>query len=56
MHSFSRPSKNKRNRREFLKNGMVAAGTAALGMGLLASGPPALAEQEDNRSGKLPKR
>ena len=55
MHSSSRASKNEKNRREFLKNGMVAAGAATLGAGLLASGPPALAEEEREKSGKLPK-
>ena len=55
MKSFSRESKNNKNRREFLKNGMVAAGAATLGTGLLASGAPVLAEQEKERSGKLPK-
>ena len=53
MNSFSRESKNNKNRREFLKNGMVAAGAATLGTGLLASGAPVLAEQEKERSGKL---
>ena len=55
MHSSSRVSKNKKDRREFLKNGMVAAGAATLGTGLLASGPSALAAQQDEKSGKLPK-
>ena len=55
MNSFTRKSKNKKNRREFLKNGMVAAGTATLGTGLLASGAPVLAEQEKERSGELPR-
>src|SRR6267378_6898069 len=53
MNSFSREPKNNKNRREFLKNGMVAAGAATLGTGLLASGAPVLAEQEKERSGKL---
>src|SRR5216684_3399954 len=53
MNSFNRESKNNKNRREFLKNGMVAAGAATLGTGLLASGAPVLAEQEKERSGKL---
>jgi len=34
---------------------MVAAGAATLGTGLLASGAPALAQQEKERSGQLPK-
>lgn len=55
MNSFSREYKNNKNRREFLKNGMVAAGAATLGTGLLASGAPVLAEQEKERSGKLPR-
>src|SRR5205823_14262497 len=53
MNSFSRQSKNNKNRREFLRNGMVAAGAATLGTGLLASGAPVLAEQEKESSGKL---
>jgi hypothetical protein len=53
MNSVSRVSKNNKNRREFLKNGMVAAGATTLGTGLLASGAPVLAEQENERSGKL---
>src|SRR5258708_11939429 len=36
MNSFNRESKNNKNRREFLKNGMVAAGAGTLG-----SRPPA---------------
>jgi len=55
MNSFSRESKNKKNRREFLRNGMVAAGAATLGTGFLASGAPALAQQEKEKSGQLPK-
>jgi hypothetical protein len=55
MHSSSRVSKNEKNRREFLKNGMVAAGAATLSAGLLVSGSPAFAEQEGEKSGKLPK-
>jgi hypothetical protein len=51
MNSSSRVSKNEKNRREFLKNGMVAAGAA----GLLVSASPAFAEQEGEKSGKLPK-
>jgi hypothetical protein len=54
MHN-SRESKNEKNRREFLRNGIVAAGATTLGAGLLASGPPAFAEPEDEKSGKLPK-
>ncbi len=53
MNSFSRQSENNKNRREFLRNGMVAAGAATLGTGLLASGAPVLAEQEKESSGKL---
>src|SRR5260370_5989424 len=53
MNSFKRESKNNKKRREFLKNGMVAAGAATLGTGLRASGAPVLAEQEKERSGKL---
>jgi len=52
MDSFGRESKNNKNRREFLKNGMVA-GAATLGTSLIASGAPCLAEQEKERSGKL---
>lgn len=55
MNSFSRESTNKKNRREFLKNGMVAAGAATLGTSLLASRAPVLAEQEKEKSGQLPK-
>src|SRR5258708_9085701 len=55
MKSLSREAKNKKKRREFLKNGMVAAGTASLGTGLRASGAPVLAEQEKERSGELPR-
>jgi len=40
MNSFVGSQKKKKNRREFLKNGMVAAGAATLGTGLLASGAP----------------
>ena len=31
MNSFNQESKNNENRRQFLKNGMVAAGAATLG-------------------------
>lgn len=55
MQGSSRVSNKEKNRREFLKNGMVAAGAATLGAGLLASGPAAQAEQEREKSGKLPK-
>src|SRR5258707_7444234 len=55
LNSFNREAKNNKNRREFLKNGMVAAGAATLGTGLLASGAPVLAEQEKERSGELPR-
>ena len=44
---------NKKNRRGFLKTGVVAAGAAAAGLGLLASGAPALAHEE--KSGMLTK-
>jgi TAT (twin-arginine translocation) pathway signal sequence len=55
MNSLSRESKNNKNRRQFLKHGMVAAGAATLGTGLLATGVPVLAEQEKDRNGKLSK-
>jgi Ferritin-like domain len=55
MHESSRVSKGKKNRREFLKKGMVAAGAATLSTGLLASATPALAGQEDEKGGKLSK-
>jgi len=41
-----------KNRRAFLKNGMVAAGAATMGAGLLAGGLPAFADEEE-KSGKL---
>jgi hypothetical protein len=55
MQESSRMSKSKKDRREFLKKGMVAAGAATLSTGLLASATPALAGQEDEKSGKLSK-
>ena len=55
MQDSNRGSKNEKNRREFLKNGIVAAGATTLGAGLLASGPPAFAEREEEKSGRLPK-
>jgi len=45
---------SRRNRRAFLKNGMVAASAATITSGALASLAPAFAEgQEDERSGRL---
>ncbi len=41
-----------KNRRAFLKNGMVAAGAATMGAGLLAGGLPAFADEEE-KSGRL---
>jgi hypothetical protein len=43
-----------KNRRAFLKNGMVAAGAATVGAGLLSSGIPAFGH-EDEKSGRLTK-
>src|ERR1700694_2822394 len=43
-----------KNRRTFLKNGMVAAGAATVGAGLLAGGGPAFGH-EDEKSGRLTK-
>ena len=45
---------NRRNRRGFLKAGMVAAGAASVSGGLLAGGMPAFA-REDEKSGQLTK-
>ena len=55
MQDSNRGSKNEKNRREFLKNGMVAAGAVTLATGLLASGPPAFAEREEEKSGNFQK-
>jgi hypothetical protein len=41
-----------KNRRAFLKNGMVAAGAATMGAGLLAGSLPVFADEEE-KSGKL---
>src|ERR1700730_14736268 len=43
-----------KNRRAFVKNGMVAAGAATVGAGLLSSGIPAFGH-EDEKSGRLTK-
>jgi len=47
--------KNATNRRSFLKNGLAVAGAATAGMGLLAEGPSALAEDgfDNDRSERL---
>jgi hypothetical protein len=47
---------HRRNRRNFIKNGIVAASAATMGTGVLSSGVPAFAEgQEDERGGRLNK-
>jgi hypothetical protein len=47
---------NRKNRRSFLKNGMVAAGVATLGPGLLAAGARAgTQEGSEEKSGRLTK-
>src|ERR1700694_103942 len=43
-----------KNRRAFLKDGVVAAGAATVGAGLLAGGVPAFGH-EDEKSGRLTK-
>src|SRR5260370_14471355 len=55
MNSFNRESKNNKNRREFLKNGMVAAGGANLGAAGLIRGQPGLAGKEKKRGGETAK-
>src|SRR5258708_22928845 len=55
MNSFNRESKNNKNRREFLKNGMVAAGAATLGTGLFSRGAHPLSEKEKKKGGKISK-
>ena len=41
------------NRRSFLRKGLAVAGTATASAGMLANGPALLAEEEDERSGRL---
>ena len=52
MQNFTGGLNNRKDRRKFLKNGIIAAGAATMGTGLLAGGLPALA-QEDEKSGRL---
>ena len=50
MKEKGRVLSSPKNRRAFLKNGMVAAGAATMGAGLLAGGLPALAQEEGSGS------
>jgi hypothetical protein len=50
MKEKGRVLSNPKNRRAFLKNGMVAAGAATMGAGLLAGGLPAFAQEEGSGS------
>ncbi len=52
MNEKGRVLGSQKNRRAFLKNGMVAAGAATMGAGLLAGGLPVLADEEE-KSGRL---
>ena len=54
MQENARVFSNRKNRRGFLKAGMVAAGAASVGGGLLGGGMPAFA-REDEKSGQLTK-
>jgi hypothetical protein len=53
MKARGRVISSGKNRRTFLKNGLVAAGAATVGAGLLAGGVPAFGHEE--RSGRLTK-
>jgi Ferritin-like domain len=53
MKDRGRVISGSKNRRTFLKNGMVAAGAATMGAGLLAAGVPAFGHEEG--SGRLAK-
>jgi hypothetical protein len=54
MNEKGRVFSSPKNRRAFLKNGMVAAGAATMGAGLLAGGLPAFGDEEE-KSGSLTK-
>jgi Ferritin-like domain len=55
MKEKGRVLSNPKNRRAFLKNGMVAAGAATMGAGLLAGGLPVFAQEDEGSSGSLTK-
>jgi hypothetical protein len=55
MKEKGRVLSNPKNRRAFLKNGMVAAGAATMGAGLLAGGLPVFAHEDEGSSGSLTK-
>jgi hypothetical protein len=56
MHDARNDSKASINRRTFMKNGLVVAGAATVGAGVLAHGSPLLANQRaEERSGSLTK-
>jgi hypothetical protein len=54
MKELEKLTKNRASRRSFFKNGMVAAGAMTVGSGLVGSGIPAFAS-EDEKSGVLTK-
>jgi hypothetical protein len=55
MKEKGRVLSSPKNRRAFLKNGMVAAGAATMSAGLLAGGLPAFAQEDEGGSGSLTK-
>jgi hypothetical protein len=55
MKAKGRVLSSPKNRRAFLKNGMVAAGAATMGAGLLAGGLPVFAQEDEGSSGSLTK-